>query len=80
MSVRGHAVRRRRASTRSHAPSAHRADSPVEDEPEGGGVGLMGYLRAVFNVDDDSEVEAAGEMASEEPPPRRRRDARRDPG
>nr|QBH83516.1 UL47 [Human alphaherpesvirus 2] len=80
MSARGHAVRRRRASTRSHAPSAHGADSPVDDEPEGGGVGLMGYLRAVFNVDDDSEVEAAGEMASEEPPPRRRREARGHPG
>ncbi|SBO07748.1 Tegument protein UL47 [Human alphaherpesvirus 1 strain 17] len=70
MSAREPAGRRRRASTRPRA-------SPVADEPAGDGVGFMGYLRAVFRGDDDSELEALEEMAGDEPPVRRRREGPR---
>ncbi|UVC67078.1 tegument protein VP13/14 [Human alphaherpesvirus 1] len=70
MSSREPAGRRRRASTCSRA-------SPVADEPAADGVGFMGYLRAVFRGDDDSELEALEEMAGDEPPVRRRREGPR---
>lgn len=70
MSAREPAGRRRRASTRPRA-------SPVADESAGDGVGFMGYLRAVFRGDDDSELEALEEMAGDEPPVRRRREGPR---
>ncbi|UVC67148.1 tegument protein VP13/14 [Human alphaherpesvirus 1] len=53
-------------------PRITRPLSPVADEPAGDGVGFMGYLRAVFRGDDDSELEALEEMAGARAAVRRR--------
>ncbi|UVC67252.1 tegument protein VP13/14 [Human alphaherpesvirus 1] len=70
MSSREPAGRRRRAA---HRPRA----TARGGQASGRWGGVMGYLRAVFRGDDDSELEALEEMAGDEPPVRRRREGPR---